>query len=90
MYGKYRNAEDLIVCQKLLSGSLNSEYFEFFYRKLVLIATKDAFQTHMNNEAYTCLQNLGAVNPIRAFRASFALLGYSGPGQLDAVTQVMN
>ena len=56
----------------------------------MLIATQDAFEVHMSNEAYTCLQNLGAVNPIRAFRASFALLGYSGPGQLDAVTQVMN
>ena len=78
--------------QETLRGSLNSEYkyFEFVYRKLVLIATQDAFETHMNNEAYTCLQNLGAVKPIRAFRASFALLGYSGPGQLDAVSQVRN
>ena len=55
----------------------------------MLIATQDAFHTHMTNKAYAALYRFGAFHPIRAFRASYALLGYSGPGRLNAVTQVI-
>ena len=51
----------------------------------MLIANQDAFDYAI----YTALTKFGAVNPIKDFRSSFALLGYSGPGELDAVTQVM-
>ena len=55
----------------------------------MLIATQDAFKTHMTNTTYTVLTKFGAVNPIKDFCASFYLLGYSGLGEQDAVTQVM-
>ena len=44
----------------------------------------------MTKAAYDALKKFGAKNQLRnIFRNSYALLGYSGPGEVDAVTQVI-
>ena len=61
-----------------------------YYRKLVLISVQDASAKKMTEIAYETMKRVGATNPLKYhFRSSYALLGYSGPGKLDAVTQVM-
>ena len=45
----------------------------------------------MTKAAYDALKKFGATNQLRnKFRNSYALLGYSGPGELDAVAQVIH
>ena len=63
--------------------------FRFSCRRLVLIAIKDEGSAKMTDEAYNSLKEFGANSPLnKNFRGSYALLGWSGPGTLDAVTQV--
>ena len=55
-----------------------------------MIAVQDASSEQMSDGAYDALGSFGAINPLKyKFRNSYALLGYSGPGELDAVTQVI-
>ena len=54
-----------------------------------MIAIQDEGSRLMTAAAYDLLQRLGADNPLRnKNRSSYALLGWSGPGTLDAVKQV--
>ena len=58
-------------------------------RKLVLVAIQDEGSHRMSNLGYNALRRFGAHNQIKKnFRSSYALLGWSGHGKLDAVTQV--
>lgn len=55
----------------------------------MLIAVQDASSGHMTDAAYHALKEFGARNPLKGkLRNSYALLGWSGYGVLDAVTQV--
>ena len=55
-----------------------------------MVAIQDEGSNKMTDAAYDALKRLGAENPLKNnFRSSYALLGYSGPGELDAVTQVI-
>ena len=55
-----------------------------------MIAVQDASHGQMSDGAYEALELFGATNPLKyKLRNSYALLGYSGPGKLDAVTQVI-
>ena len=64
--------------------------FATYFRKLVLVAIQDEGSKKMTDAAYEALERFGATNQLRnKFRSSFALLGYSGPGQFDAITQVI-
>ena len=57
--------------------------------RLVLVAIQDEASNKMSNSAYDALKRFGATNQIRGkFRSSYALIGWSGYGQLSAVTQV--
>ena len=57
--------------------------------RLVLVAIQDEGSKKMSNSAYDALKRFGARNQIRFnYRSSYALLGWSGDGQLSAVTQV--
>ena len=60
-----------------------------FYRLLVLIAIQDEGSARMNATAYDALKKVGAKDPLRGDpRSSYALLGWSGPGVPNFVTQV--
>ncbi len=54
-----------------------------------MIAIKDEGSDKMTDEAYNLFKEFGAYSPLnKNYRGSYALLGWSGPGTLDAVTQV--
>ena len=55
----------------------------------MLVAIQDEASFKMSDTAYDALKRFGAANQLRKkFRSSYALLGWSGYGQLSAVTQV--
>ncbi len=54
-----------------------------------MIAIKDDGSYRMRPDAYDLLERFGADKPLQnKYRSSYALLGWSGPGTLDALTQV--
>ena len=60
-----------------------------FYRRIVLIAIQDEAATKMTNSAYDAMRRFGALSQYRhEYRSSFALIGWSGPGNSAIVTQV--
>lgn len=57
---------------------------------MVLVAIQDSAGGQMSDAAYNALKKFGARNQLKyKFRNSYALLGWSGQGVLDAVTQVI-
>lgn len=67
-----------------------SEVVVVFPRSLiVLVAIQNEGQRRMTSAAYSALRRLGARNPLNAaYRGSFALIGYTGPGRPSFVRQV--
>lgn len=65
-------------------------FFQIYFRRLVLVAIGDSAGNRMSDAAYNALIKFGARNQLKyKFRNSYALLGWSGPGVLDAVSQVI-
>ena len=57
--------------------------------KIVLVAIQDEAQRKMYSPAYAALRRIGARSPMNAgYRASFALIGYTGPGRPSFIKQV--
>ena len=55
----------------------------------MLVAIQDEGQKRILSSAYTALRRIGARNPLNAaYRGSFALIGYTGPGRPSFVRQV--
>jgi hypothetical protein len=55
----------------------------------VLVGIQDEGKRRMIGSAYAALRKIGARNPLNAaFRGSFALVGYTGPGRPAFVRQV--
>ena len=78
-------------CGKRLHLVINIRHDKFrsSCRRIVLIAIQNEGSSRMTDEAYDLLERFGANNILRKkYRSSYALLGWSGPGTLDAVTQV--
>ena len=71
---------------------LRSIHFLFIvdlYRRIVLIAIQDAAGEKMTNSAYYAMRRFGAWSQYKnELRSSFALIGWSGPGKTNFVTQV--
>ena len=64
------------------------KYF-FIFSKIVLVAIQDEAQRKMYSPAYTALRRIGARSPMNAgYRASFTLIGYTGPGRPSFIKQV--
>ena len=56
---------------------------------MVLIAIQDDGSKKMSTAGYDALEKVGAQDLLRgSYRSSYALLGWSGPGAPDFVTQV--
>ena len=65
-------------------------FFQIYFRRFVLVAIQDSAGARMSNTAYEALKMFGARNQLMyKYRNSYALLGWSGPGVLDAVSQVI-
>jgi hypothetical protein len=55
----------------------------------VLIAIQDDGSRDMTDPGYEALEMVGAQNPLRRiYRSSYALIGWSGPGAPNFITQV--
>ena len=64
---------------------------EIISRVLVLIAIQDEGSREMSEAAYKALEKFGAQDPLKEnYRSSYALLGWSGPGVPNFITQVCN
>ena len=55
----------------------------------MFVAIQDEAKRRMISSAYTALRRIGARNALKAaYRGSFALIGYTGPGRPAFVRQV--
>ena len=52
------------------------------------MAIRDEGSFRMTDAAYEALAAIEAVDPLKGYRSSFALIGWTGYGGLSSVTQV--
>ena len=48
----------------------------------------DEASDKMNADGYVSLEEIGALNPMKEYRGSFTLVGYTGPGRPSFIRQV--
>ena len=74
----------------LLRNNLTCQTDFLFFRNIVLVAVKDDGHL-LSKEAIASLQKYGGHNITHdEYRSSYALIGWTGPGSFEAVTQASN